>query len=143
MKVSEVMRKEPVIVSPETTVLELARLMEEKEIGSIIVVENGKPVGIVTERDMVRRVLANNRDPEKLKAIDVASKPVIAITVHGEVEDAVDTMRDYKIRRIVVVDNQDTIAGILTTDDLGYNLRSLSEDVAIKYITLIQRRGVT
>lgn len=139
LKVSEVMTKNPVIVKTDTPVLEIARLMRDKEIGSVIIVENEKPLGIITERDLVHRVIAENSDLEKLKAGDVASKPVIAINIHGDVEDAIQTMTDYKIRRLVVVNNNDKVVGIVTTDDLGYNLRRMSEDLAIKYVLMTQR----
>ncbi|MFP3950973.1 MAG: cyclic nucleotide-binding/CBS domain-containing protein [Candidatus Bathyarchaeia archaeon] len=139
MKVSEVMTKNPVIVTTDTPVIEIARLMRDKRIGSVILVEEERPLGVVTERDLVHRVLAENRDLEKIKAGDEASKPVIAINIHGDVEDAIQTMTDYKIRRLVVVDNKDKVVGINTTDDLGYNLRSMSEDLAIRYILMTQR----
>jgi CBS domain-containing protein len=114
--------------------------MREKGISSVILVTNGKPIGIVTERDLVHRVMAPGKDPKKLMAADICTKPVIAVSHHSEVEDAVETMNEYKIRRLVVVDDLDHVAGIITTDDVGYNLKSMSEELAVKYLSLTKRK---
>lgn len=139
MRVSEVMVKDPVTFHPDTPV-ELAKTMREKSIASVVLVKEGKPVGIVTERDLVHRVLADGRDPSKLRAGEICSKPVVAVSIYCEVEDAVDTMNDYKIRRLVVLDPDDKVTGILTTDDLGFRLRNMSEELAMKYMALNSRR---
>jgi signal-transduction protein with cAMP-binding, CBS, and nucleotidyltransferase domain len=140
MRVSEIMTKAPVTLSPAARADEVANIMREKGISSVILVTNGKPVGIVTERDLVHRVLAPGKDPKKLMAADICTKPVIAVSVHTQVEDAVDTMHRNKIRRLVVLDANDHVAGILTTDDIGYNLRSMSEELAVRYLSLTKRK---
>ena len=124
---------------PDTPVNELAKTMREKSIASVVLVKEGKPVGIVTERDLVHRVLADGRDPSKLRAGEICSKPMVAVSIYCDVEDAVDTMNDYKIRRLVV-DPDDKVTGILTTDDLGFRLRNMSEELAMKYMALNSRR---
>lgn len=139
MRISDIMVKNPVVVSPYVSVMEVAKIMKEKEIASIILVRNGKAVGIVTERDLVHRVMASGKDPNSLSALDVCSSPVISIYEHGDVEVAVDTMNDYNIRRIVVTDRNNMVVGILTTDDIGFQLRSMSEDLAIKYLIVTGR----
>jgi CBS domain-containing protein len=140
MKVSEVMVRDPVIVDPDTMCGHLARLMRDKGIGSVVVVEDGKPVGIVTERDLVHRVMAASMNPDGCTAAQISSRPVVAISVHADVEMAVDTMNEYKIRRVVVVDDHDKVAGILTTDDLAKKLREMSEELAVKLVILSQRK---
>ncbi len=139
MRVKEIMVRNPVIVGPMTPVREVARLMRDKQISSVILTRNERPIGIITERDLVWRVLAPGRDPDSLTAFDVCSKPVAAVSELADVEDAVEVMRANKIRRVVVVDENDRVVGILTTDDLGYNLKRMSEELAIKYITMIKR----
>ena len=84
--------------------------------------------------------MAASMNPEKCTAAQVCSRPVVAVSVHADVEMAVDMMNDYKIRRIVVVDDLDRVAGILTTDDLARNLREMSEELAVKYMILSQRK---
>jgi CBS domain-containing protein len=140
MKVSDVMVRDPVKVSPDAQCGHLARLMRDRGIGSVVVVEDGRPVGIVTERDLVHRVMAASMDPDGCTAAQVCSRPVVAVSVHADVEMAVDMMNDYRIRRIVVVDDLDRVAGILTTDDLARNLRGMSEELAVKYMILSQRK---
>ena len=87
----------------------------------------------------MHRLLAEGRDPKKCTVAEVYSKPVVAVSIHADVDMAVDIMNDYKIRRIVVVDDKDKAVGILTTDDLGKQLRGMSEELAIKYITMSRR----
>ena len=140
MRVSDIMTKNPVTVSPAARADEVAHLMREKGISSVILVTNGKPVGIVTERDLVHRVLALDKDPKSLMAADICTKPVIAVSIHSPVEDAVGTMNEHKIRRLVVIDDLDHVVGIVTTDDVGYNLKSMSEELAIKYLSLTKRK---
>jgi len=140
MLVSEVMVKDPIRVEPATPVRELARLMRDKAIGSIILVEDDKPVGIVTERDLVRRVLASDQNPDTIKALDICTKTVISTSPLADVSVAVDIMNDYNIRRIVVVDDRSgKVVGILTTDDIWQNFRRMSEELAIKYMITRQR----
>ncbi len=136
MKVSDVMVKDPVMVDPKTTCAKIARLMRDRKIGSVVLVEGGKPVGIVTERDLVHRIIAEKKDQNTCLAEDVATKPVIAVSIHADVEMVVDIMNDYNIRRIVVADNDDKVVGIVTTDDLSKQLRGMSEELAVKYSIL-------
>jgi len=137
------MVRDPVMVEPGVSVGEVARLMRDRGIGSVILVSGGKPVGIVTERDLVHRVMAEGLDPDGVSAFEVCSRPVVAISVYGDVDDAVDTMSDYRIRRLVVLDGEDRVVGVLTTDDLCYRLRSMSEDLAVKYVLMSRRRGAS
>jgi CBS domain-containing protein len=141
MKVSEVMVRDPVNVSPDAPCGHIARLMRDKGIGSVVVVEDGKPVGIVTERDLVHRVMAASMNPDGCTAAQISRRPVVAISVHADVEIAVDTMNEYKIRRLVVVDDHNKVAGILTTDDLAKKLREMSEELAVKLVILSQRKS--
>jgi CBS domain-containing protein len=133
MNVSEVMVKNPVEVKPDTSCREIARLMKNRKIGSVVLVEKGKPVGIITERDLVHRVMALEKDQNTCTAEEVATKPVIAVSIHADVEMVVDIMKDYNIRRLVVVDKDDKMVGIVTTDDLSKQLRGMSEELAVKY----------
>lgn len=135
MNVSEVMVKNPVEVKPDTSCGEIARLMKNRKIGSVVLVEKGKPVGIITERDLVHRVMALEKNQNTCNAEQVATKPVIAVSIHADVEMVVDIMKDYNIRRLVVVDREDKMVGIVTTDDLSKQLRGMSEELAVKYST--------
>lgn len=135
------MVKNPVVVSADTSCGRIAKLMKDRKIGSVVIVEKGKPVGIVTERDLVHRVIAEGLDPDKCRADMVATKPVIAVSIYTDVEMVVDIMNDYGIRRVVVVDNDDQVIGIVTTDDLSKQLRGMSEELAVKYSILSRRNN--
>jgi len=124
------------VVDPKTTCARIARFMRDRKIGSVVLIEGEKPVGIVTERDLVHRIMAEKKDQNICLAEDVATKPVIAVSIHADVEMAMDIMNDYNIRRIVVVDNDDKVVGIVTTDDLSKQLRGMSEELAVKYSIL-------
>jgi len=134
------MVRDPVMVDPDTPCGQLSKLMRNKGIGSVVVVKDGFPVGVVTERDLVHRVLAEGRDPDKCDADQVCTKPVVAISIYSDVDTAVDLMNEYGIRRLVVVDSKDKVIGILTTDDIARNIRSMSEELAVKYMMLSRRK---
>ena len=139
MNVSEVMVKDPVVVTKELSCSRISQMMKERKIGSVVIVEKDKPVGIITERDLVHRVMAEKKDPDQCTAEEVASKPVIAVSIHADVEMVVDIMNDYGIRRLVVVNNDDQVVGIVTTDDLARQLRGMSEELAVKYSVLTRK----
>lgn len=134
------MVRDPVMVDPDAPCGQLSKLMRDRGIGSVVVVKDGFPVGVVTERDLVHRVLAEGRDPDKCDADQVCTKPVVGISIYADVDMAVDMMNEYGIRRLVVVDEKDRVVGILTTDDIARNLRSMSEELAVKYMVLSRRK---
>ncbi len=138
--VSDFMVSNPVKVGKDVTVTEVSMLMKEKSVSSVIIIHKNKPVGIVTERDLVRRVLAVGLDPTTTKAYTICTKPVVPILMYEEIDTAVEKMRKNLIHRLVVIDQYDGVVGILTTEDIGYNLPSISEDLAIKYLNLISTR---
>jgi CBS domain-containing protein len=142
MNVSDVMVKNPVKVGPDTSIREVARLMRDRSIASVIIVEDDKPLGIITERDLVRRVLASDADPDALKAKDKCTKPVVTTPQTSSVDSAVGIMNSYDIRRVVVVDEKNgNVVGILTTDDLWRNFRELSEELAVNIMALARSKA--
>ncbi len=140
MRVHNIMVNNPVVAGLGTSALELAEIMTVKRIGSVIITDDGKPVGIVTERDLVRRVLAESLDSASIRASSICSKPVISCSEYADLEDAVDIMKDYNIRRIVVIDDDQRLVGILTFDDIVANLKELSEDLAMKFLVFSRAR---
>jgi len=106
---SDIMFKNPVTASSETSVKEIARLMKNRSIESVILVENKKPFGIVTERDLVWRVVALGKDPGLLRASDVCSKPVFTVSENESIEEAIELMKEHGIIRLAVVDEEGEI----------------------------------
>ena len=136
IKVSDYMVETPVTVSPSTPVMFVARLMKEKKIGSVIIERYMLPIGIITERDLVWRVISDEKDVHSLTACDICSKPVVTIREKMYIEDAVSLMRTYKIRRLVVVNQDGLISGILTSDDILENFDEFSKEQAFDFIRM-------
>lgn len=115
--VSEIMSASPVTVQPDVAVNEAAELMREHGIGSLVVVESGKPSGIVTERDIVTKVAAKDRRGSDVEVQEIMTTPVVAIRPEDEVVEAARIMSDRKIRRLAVV-KDGRLIGILTENDI-------------------------
>jgi CBS domain-containing protein len=114
--IGEVMTGSVVTAAPERTVREIAELMRERNVGSVVLVEGGRPVGFVTDRDLALSVVADGRDYGD-HAVDHASAPVISAAPGMDVEEAAELMIRHGIRRLVVVDGEQ-LSGIVTLDDL-------------------------
>jgi len=118
LKIESVMVVDVVTVGAEATVGEAVELMNKNEIGCLVVVdEEEKPVGIITERDLLKRVLAKRKDPVRSKVKDIMSKPLVTGTPHMDIEAAVRLMFKHKIKKLPVVENGRLI-GLVTLTDL-------------------------
>lgn len=115
--VMEVMSRNPVSVGPKETVDKASKLMKDRNIGSLVVVKNGKPVGIITEKDIVAKVVAEDAKPSAVKVKEIMSSPVKTIHPHDSIEDAAKLMAESKIRRLVVADKK-KLLGIVTENDI-------------------------
>jgi CBS domain-containing protein len=139
LKVSDYMMENPVTASPLTPLFLVARLMKEKRIGSVIIERDMLPVGIITERDLVWRVISDEKDVYTLKAWDICSRPVITIGENLFIEDAVEMMSTHKIRRLVVINRDGLISGILTSNDILDNFEVISKETAIDLIGMTRK----
>ncbi|KPV64430.1 MAG: Inosine-5'-monophosphate dehydrogenase [Candidatus Bathyarchaeota archaeon BA2] len=118
LKMENVMVTDVVTVEAEATVREVVELMNKNEIGCLVVVdEEEKPVGIITERDLLKRVLAKRKDPVRTKVKDIMSEPLVTGTPHMDVEAAVRLMFKHKIKKLPVVENSQLV-GLVTLTDL-------------------------
>ena len=106
-----------VTAPPERSVREIAEMMRERNVGSVVLIEEQRPVGFLTDRDLTISVLADGRDLGD-HAADHASTPVITANAEMQVEDAAELMVRHGVRRIVIVDDERLI-GILTLDDIA------------------------
>lgn len=114
----EIMSKDPVTLGAEDTAERCATLMRDKEIGSVVVVDrDGKAVGIVTERDLVTKVVAYDRQSHQVKLKDIMSSPLISVHPHAEVAEAAKKMSDLRIRRLPVLD-EGKLVGMVTENDM-------------------------
>ncbi len=117
MVIREVMTDEVVTAAPQRTVREIAELMRERNVGSVVIVQDDRPVGFVTDRDLALSVIADGRDFGDHVA-DHASFPVITAEPATSVEEAAELMVRHGLRRLVVVDAE-RLTGIVTLDDLA------------------------
>ena len=104
-------------IADEETILTAAQRMTEKKIGALLVTEGPQMVGIVTERDLIQKVMAHNQDPSKVQVRSIMNQPLINIDINRTVHDASDLMAEKWIRHLPVTEN-DKIVGILSVRDL-------------------------
>lgn len=116
--IRDVMTPNPVALQASSPVMEAARCMRDEDIGDVIVLEDGKICGVVTDRDIVVRGLAAGQDPKTTKLADVCSKDVVTLSPDDSVEDAVRMMRELAIRRMPIVDGG-TPVGMVSIGDLA------------------------
>lgn len=116
--VKEIMTREVCTVNKDDSLLEAAKKMLEYGVGSVVVVENGRPVGIVTEKDILYKVVSKNRIPSEVKVGEIMSTPLITIRPTTSLREAADIMRKRGIRRLPVVDNNGNLIGIVTDNDI-------------------------
>jgi len=116
--VKEVMTREVCTAEKDETLLDASRKMLEFGVGSVIVVENGRPIGIVTERDIIEKVVSRNKIPSKVKLKDIMSTPLITIKPTTSLRSAADIMRKKGIRRLPVIDDNGNLVGIITDSDI-------------------------
>lgn len=110
-----------VVADPETTALAAAKLMRKHHVGALVVVdglESKRPIGIVTDRDLVLALMAEGLDPEVFTAGDIMSVELVTANSELDAMDAVQLMRANRLRRIVIIDDEGRLAGIVSMEDL-------------------------
>jgi len=115
--VRDVMTKNPKVVRRDTSVQEIVATMNKFDISSVIVVQEERPVGIVTHKDIVSKVVQPRIPPDALKAIEVMSTPVVTISEDASIEEAARLMTRKRIKKLPVV-SDNKLVGIITSMDL-------------------------
>jgi CBS domain-containing protein len=126
VKVEALMTRDPAILRPESTCAEAAALMKREDCGSLPVVDDGSLVGIVTDRDIVLRAVAEKKDPERLAVSEIMTSDPVTVTPDTSAADASKLMSDNQVRRLPVVDGG-RLVGILA---IGQLARHESDDAA-------------
>ena len=116
LKVEDVMVKEVITIDENSTVKEAAEVMNKFEIGCLIAVRKGKAMGIVTERDLLKRVIAEAKDAAKTKVKDVMSSPLVVVEPGTDLEEAVRLMFQMKIKKLPVVEGKRLVGLVSLTD---------------------------
>ena len=133
--VSEIIPQERVVVTVDIndnpSALDVSKLMAKHRIGSIVVIEgnNKKPVGIVTERDIIKKVSAQNKSADQVAVRHIMSSPLITVKSIDSVDTAAETIAENKIKRLVVLEQDGSMVGVLSVSDIAKKLaRILTED---------------
>ncbi len=116
--VGQLMTLDPVVVDASTSVSDCAKVMERREIGALGVTSDGTLSGVLTDRDIVLRLVALGKDPNTTTAGEIATPHVVTVTGDTSIVDAVRKMSKRAVRRLFVVEEDGRPAGILTVDDL-------------------------
>lgn len=124
MQVSEIMTKTPAYAAPDTSLYDIAQMMVENDCGCIPIVENGEaksPIGMITDRDIVIRSVAENRNPLDLQAADIMTGNIVTVTPETSVEECANLMESKQIRRVAVVDENGALCGMIAQADIAIN----------------------
>jgi CBS domain-containing protein len=140
MQVKELMTRDPALCTRETALSEVARAMVEHDCGAIPVVDDlgrKRLVGIVTDRDIVCRTLAREKDPMGLTAADAMSAPAIFARPDGSLEDCLDVMEESQVRRLPVTDAQGAVIGLVTQAQIS---RHASDEQTARLVRDVSRK---
>ena len=128
MLVQEVMTKNIIKIDSEKTVYDACKEYSKNKVGSLVVMNNDLIVGIITERDIIERVILNKKDPAKTRIRDVMSKDIKTIHALAPLEKAARLMKENHIKKLPVVLNNE-IVGIITETDLSHTIEAFSEAI--------------
>src|SRR5437870_5597300 len=150
MLVRHAMTGSPLTATPDMTAADAAGLMKQFDVGAIPVVEAGKLIGLVTDRDMVLRVVASRQDPDEVKLADVVTRSPATVTPDTQLSEARDLMVEHRVRRLPVLKGEELV-GILSLGDValataskravGDVLEDISESKATAEISARPDRG--
>lgn len=120
MFVKEIMINKILTIDCNKTILEACNIFRDNKVGSLIITDEDRLVGVVTDRDFIERTICMHRDPEKTKIKEIMSTEIKTINPSDRVEKALDIIKKYKIKRLPVISN-DKLVGIITVTDIAYS----------------------
>ncbi len=121
VQVKEIMAKQITSLPIDRTVREAAELMTRADVGSILVFAEGTPVGIVTERDIVRKIVAEEIDSSKVLVGDVMSTPLVTVSSEATIEEASERLMTFKIKYLPVIEKEEVV-GMVASKDIALAL---------------------
>jgi CBS domain-containing protein len=140
--VSEIMSKKAVVtvnINDNPSVLDVARLMAKHRIGSVVVVEgsnNNRPIGIITERDIIKKVSAQNKSADQIAVSSIISSPLVVVNSIDSIDTAAEAMAKNNIKRLVVLEQDGSMIGILSVSDIAKKLAKIVTDDYGRYRSL-------
>jgi len=122
-QVRDIMQKNVVTIEEDKSALDAAKLISEKDISFLVIVKDDKPIGIITERDFVRKIAAQDKQSALIRLSEIMSYKFRWVEPSTEIVDAVQKMLNHNIRRLIVLENE-KLVGVITQTDLADFLRS-------------------
>ena len=122
-QIRDIMQKNVVTIEHDKSALDAAKLISEKDISFLVIVKESKPIGVVTERDFVRKIDSEDKQSSKVSLSEIMSYKFRWVEPNTEIEDAVQKMVNNNIRRLIVLENE-KLVGVITQTDLADFLRS-------------------
>lgn len=122
-QVRDIMQKNVIIIQEDKSVQDAAKLITEKDISFLVIVQNDKPIGVVTERDFVRKIAAEDKNASQVPLSKIMSYKFRSVEPSTDIEDAVQKMLNFNIRRLLVLEDE-KLVGVITQTDLVDFLRS-------------------
>jgi len=123
----DIMSNKVVTMESSVSAADIAKIMEKNKVSSVIITKDQKPIGIITERDLVSKIISHNKKPSEVKTIDIISYPLVVVSPLTPVDEVAEKMIDRKIRRVVVMD-MDQPSGIITVTDFVKHLHKMLVD---------------
>jgi len=125
-------------INDNPTVLDVAKLMAKHRIGSVVVVEysNNKPIGIITERDIIKKVSAQNKVADQVAVRHIMSSPLIAVKSIDSIDTAAEAMAKNKVKRLVVLEQDGKMIGVLSVSDIAKKLAKIMTNDYGRYRSL-------
>jgi CBS domain-containing protein len=117
--IRDVMTSNPCTIDADKPVAYAAKMMRDEDVGLAPIVERGKLIGMLTDRDIAIRVVAEGKDPEQVKARDVASKQLVTIDPQQDLDEALRIMAKHQIRRLPVVEEDGQLVGVVAQADIA------------------------
>ena len=133
-QVRDIMEKNVITIDINETVNNAANQMKENDISFLVIIKNGKPVGVVSERDFVQKLCINNQSSSDVKISDIMSYKFRWVNPTTKIEDAIQKMLNNNIRRLLVLDDEKLVGVITQTDLASYLREKLMIDGTIKSI---------
>jgi CBS domain-containing protein len=119
MKIIEIMTREPELIGPEVSIKDAAKRMKDEDIGALPVGENDRLIGMVTDRDIATRGVAEGRAPETTPVRDVMSEKVAYCFEDDDIEDAARSMAEHQVRRLPILNRDKRLTGIVSLGDIA------------------------
>jgi CBS domain-containing protein len=118
-RIQEVMTSDPRSVSPDAPVADASRIMRDEDTGIVPIVEDGKLIGTITDRDIVVRLIAEGRDASSATVRDIASTDLVTVDPQQDLDEALRLMAQHQVRRLPVVEEDGRLVGILSQADVA------------------------